>query len=169
MRQARLSLKKLVLAAALLNVPLLAYLFLNVHAQNREVVLNFHRKGINLLTGQRNTTTANTTALRGTDNPVSLVKHIKNETYPTDKTAVFENLIDRWRPTDSTANAHYVFSAFLYKIGSAPTIRIIGAMCQSSTKSKIYCELRYRSSHGNESVVTVTGSGKQLPEGSGFK
>ena len=171
MGQISISLKKLVLAALLLNIPLLvAYVFLNVHIEKTEVILDIQRKRITSSTRYEKTgiSTANAT-IRVGDNRTGLLKLFTNVTYAPTRTAVFENLIDKWQPIDTTANSQYVFSAFLYKVGSAPTIRIIGAMCQSSIKSKIYCKLRYRSSPGNESVVTVIGSGKQLPEGSGFK
>ena len=165
MRQARLSLKKLMLAAIILNFPILTYVFLSAYTEKREKVLNFHRKGISLSTRLRNTSIM----VPGMDNRVILVQNAKNTTNSSNRTPVFDDLIDSWLPIDSTANAHYVFSAFLHKVGAKPTIRVIVALCQPSLKAKIYCELRYRDNHGNESVVTVTGSGKQLPEGSGRK
>ena len=144
----------------MLNLPVLWYMFSNVYSEKRQILLDFQRNGIILSTVQRNTTKNNSGFGDDFAN--------KNRTNSSNGTSVFDKLTDRWLPIDSTSNAHYVFSAFLYKVGDKPTIRVIAAICQAS-KTKIYCELRYRDGHGNESVVTVMGSSKQLPEGSGRK
>ena len=163
MRQkSRCSLGKLVFAAAMLNLPGLWYLFSNEYSKKRQTLLNFQRDGIMSSIWQRNATKL----LSGFGD--SFAHKNRTTCNSSNGTSVFDNLTDRWLPIDNTAHAHYVFSAFLYKVGDKPTIRVIAAMCQAA-KTKIYCELRYREGSGNVSVVMVMGTGKQLPEGTGYK
>lgn len=173
-----ISLKTLVACGTVLNIPLLVYIFLDLDPGSREVLTMIRRtdgyaRSVPNVTAQEAITSRNVIENKQINNQqVTKEINYKNSKERNDSlylTPVFENLTDKWQPFNSAPNPHYVFSAFLYKMRSKRTIRIIGAMCKESMNSQIFCQLRYGSSSGNESIVTVNGSGNRLLDGAGFK